>query len=460
MLTSLLLAALLAPPVAPPAPHAAITTAEDGRGQALFTAAWHAGRRAALMEGIEEGVVVLRGAGAVADYDTFRQDNDFWYFTGIETPGAVLVLVSDGREYLFVPPVSAGAERWVGDLTDPEEARERTGIAHCLPLGAKGPPDMGGLEDLLGQLSLECTTFHTPRQPAQNRMMGPDTAGSAARAVQRDPYDGRETREERFAARLAERHGVKVEDVTPLIDRLRLVKTAPEIEALRRACRISGLAHEHVMRSAVPGEYEWQLAARMTGDFLAEGAAGPAYGAIVGSGPRACILHYGQNDRALGEGEVVLIDYGCEYRFFCADITRSWPTARRFTDRQREVYEAVLAAQDASFAACRPGATLPEVEGAASRAVQERGFGQMWHGTSHWIGMATHDVGGRGGKLVPGIVFTVEPGIYLPEEGFGIRIEDMVLITEDGYELLSSMVPRTVAEIEALRATALQGDAR
>jgi Xaa-Pro aminopeptidase len=178
--------------------------------------------------------------------------------------------------------------------------------------------------------------------------------------------------------------------------------------------------------------------------------------AIVGSGPRACILHYSENNRMLQDEEMVMIDYGAEYRQYVADISRSFPTGRKFTARQREVYEAVYAAQEAAFKQCKPGSSLGQVHQAAARELQERGFGDaFWHGTSHWLGMATHDVGGRGGSgFVPGMAFTVEPGVYLPDEGIGVRIEDVVVITEDGYELISSMIPRSVEDIEALRAQA------
>ena len=154
---------------------------------------------------------------------------------------------------------------------------------------------------------------------------------------------------------------------------------------------------------------------------------------------------------------MVMIDYGAEYRQYVADISRSWPVAEKFSKRQAEVYQAVYDAQEAAFELCKPGATLGQVGAAAQRVIRDRGFGPMWHGVSHWLGMATHDVGAYRKRLEPGMVFTVEPGIYLPDEGIGVRIEDVVLITEDGYELLSSSIPRKLEEIEALRAQAWDG---
>jgi len=150
-----------------------------------------------------------------------------------------------------------------------------------------------------------------------------------------------------------------------------------------------------------------------------------------------------------------MIDYGAEFQHYVADISRSWPVGKTFTPRQREVYEAVYAAQEAAFKECKPGSSLGRVHQAAAKELQNRGFGKaFWHGTSHWLGMATHDVGRGGAKFEVGMMFTVEPGVYLPDEELGVRIEDVVVITEDGYDLISKMIPRSVEDIEALRAKA------
>lgn len=437
---------------------------EDGRGQGIFDKDWHAGRRAALREAFlakaedKEGVIVLRGQGPLNDYREFRQDNNFWYFTGVSTPDAVFVMVpASGEEYLLVPRVDAMEERWQGDLIDPQEAEKITGIAVCTKLDKDGAA-MGNFEALLAKLSGERKTFYVERQPAENWMMSRDNLQGWAAAMANDPFDGRRERGEQFAAKLEERYaGVKAPDVTQLIDTLRLVKTPEEIEAMREACRVTGIGHANAMRETVPGDYEWQIAARMTGDFLESGAMGAAYMAIVGSNKNACMLHYPTNNRRTEAGDMVLIDYGAEYRYYVADVTRSWPLGKTFSKRHREVYQAVYDAQEAAFAMCKPGNTLGQVSGAAAEVIRERGFGNMWHGVSHWLGMATHDVGVYQIKLAPGMVFTVEPGIYLPDENFGVRIEDVVVITESGYDLISGMIPRSVEDIEKLRAEAYKG---
>ena len=436
-------------------------TPEDGRGQGLFDKEWHAGRREALRKAFlekaedKEGVIVLRGQGPLNDYREFRQDNNFWYFTGVSTPDAVYVTVpKTGEEYLLVPRVGPLDERWQGDLIDPEEAAKVTGIEICTKLDKDGEPH-GNFEALLAKLAAERKSLYVERQPAENWMMSRDNLTGWAASMAKDPFDGRRERGEQFAAQLEERFpGTEARDVTQLIDTLRLVKTEEELEAMRMACKISGIAHANAMARTRPGDYEWQIAARMTGDFLENGAMGPAYMAIVGSAGNACMLHYPTNNRRTEAEDLVLIDYGAEYRYYVADITRSWPLGRKFSARHKEVYQAVYDAQEAAFKLCKPGSTINEVSRAAAQVIRERGFGDMWHGTSHWLGMATHDVGVYQTKFAPGMVFTVEPGIYLPEEGFGVRIEDVVAITKDGYELLSGGIPRSVEDIEKLRAEA------
>jgi Xaa-Pro aminopeptidase len=426
---------------------------EDGRGQSLFDATWHSERREALLDFLadsEPGIVVLRGKGTSDDYKEFRQDNNFWYFTGITTPNAVLVMTTDTRaQYLLVPAVGGNDERWMGNLIDPEEASELTGIEKTLAIDPRGV----ALKKLLEELLVGREKFYIQKRPAENWMMSRDNLSSWERSIKGDGYDGRLSREAQFAERLEKVHGVKVADMTVSIDGMRVIKTPEEVEAMRRACRASGEGHKAVMRTAMPGDYEWQLAARMTYEFQMAGGMGlGAYAAIVTSGINACTFHYNENSRQLEEEELVMIDYGAEYNHFVADISRTWPTGKKFTKRQREVYEAVFAAQEAAFKECKPGGNLRKVDAAAQKVLTERGFGRMWHGTCHWLGMSTHDVGRYTNYVFePGMTFTVEPGIYLPKENMGVRIEDVVVITEDGYELISSMIPRDIDAIEALR---------
>ncbi len=450
-----MLGTLLALPVLLPA---AQQIPEDGRGQGLFGASWHQERRQQLMASVEGGLIVVRGLGKLADYREFRQDNNFWYLTGISTPRAAMILVPERNEtWFFSPTVDPASEIWEGDLIDPDEARAITGITNCLPMGdgkaRRSGGDWSGFEKKLTKLlaSVEKKVIWVQQKPAENWMMSRDALQGAEKTQLNDPFDGRLWREKQFARMLEASYECEVRDLTSALDALRLRKTPEEFAAMRRACEISGLAHVAAMQGSSIGDYEWQLAAKMTSTMLELGAMGPGYMAIVGSGANSCILHYSTNNRQLVQGDVVLIDYGAEFNHYVADITRTWPVNGKFSKRQREAYEAVYAAQEAAFRECKPGNRFAAVGAAASRVIAQRGFGSMWHGTSHWLGMATHDVGKYNVILEPGMVFTVEPGIYLPDEAIGIRIEDIVGITEDGYELLSSSIPRSIQEIEAFR---------
>ncbi len=427
-------------------------TPEDGRGQSLFNSDWHSQRREALLDFLADkdpGVVVLRGKGNSDDYKEFRQDNNFWYYTGITTPNAVLVMTTDTREqYLLVPAVGDMDERWMGNLIDPTEASELTGIKNTMTIG----PRSVELKTLLDGLLEGRGKFYIQKRPAENWMMSRDNLTSWERSIKGDGYDGRLSREAQFAERLEKVHGVPVADMTVSIDGMRVIKTPEEVEAMRRACAASGEGHKAAMSTGRPGDYEWQLAARMTYEFQMAGGMGlGGYAAIVTSGINACTLHYNENTRQLEEEELVMIDYGAEYNHYVADISRTWPTGKKFTERQREVYQAVYDAQEAAFKECKPGSNLSKVHQAAQKVLTERGFGRMWHGTSHWLGMSTHDVGRSNASFEPGMAITVEPGIYLPGENMGVRIEDVVVITEDGYELISEMVPRHPDDIEKLR---------
>ena len=437
------------------------STPEGGRGQGLFNKEWHTARRELLMDKVGKGVIVLRGAPTLNDYREFRQDNNFWYLTGITTPNAALIMVPEAKEtFLLVPPVDPRMEVWSGDLIDPSEAQEITGIKRCMPIGKLSRSgNWDGLEKAIRkalQLSSE-RLIYIQELPAENWMMSRDNLMSAARSQARDPWDGRNTRGRQFKEKLKEViEDVKVKDLTELLDAMRIIKTPEEAEAMRRACAISGIAHVNAMQDTQLGAFEWEMAAQMTGDFLAEGAMGPGYAPIVGTGPNSCILHYNANSRKLTDGDIVMIDYGAEFNHFVADVSRTWPAGPKFTERQAEIYQAVYDAQEAAFKQCKPGSSLREVHRAAYAVLKERGFAKAFpHGTSHWLGMATHDVGAPFAKFEPGAAFTVEPGVYLNDEEIGVRLEDVVLITEDGYELLTAGIPRKLDEVEALRARAL-----
>jgi len=426
--------------------HHALSRPGDGRAVCGLGREFHAGRRALLRERAKRGLLLFRGLPKPRDYRPFRQDKTFWYLTGIESPGAALLMDAErGDEILFLPKRSLRTETWEGELWDAEDewVRELTGFRDVRP----STELLATLEERLGEQEL----IWISRHPHVELGGGYDLAIPYDDRREADPLDGRPSREAALAARLREELGAQVRDIAPVLADLRWVKTEEEIEAMRRAGRAGALAMAEAMRSTRPGLGEWELDALMSWIQVREGADGPAYHAIVGSGPNACVLHYSASSRVMRAGEVVLIDYGPELDHYTTDITRTWPVGGRFDEYQAKLYDAVLAAQAAGIAAVEPGATLVDVDRAAASVLRERGFGRLiQHSTCHYIGMEVHDVGEARRPLVPGVVLTVEPGAYDTERGVGVRIEDVVVVTEDGCEVLTGAVPKSREEVERL----------
>ncbi|MBL8862918.1 MAG: aminopeptidase P family protein [Planctomycetes bacterium] len=454
----LILALLWAPSPRPatqePAPTAtkpmALVAGQEHVRRAGLGAAFHGGRRAALVAELRKstpaGLVLVRGLPAQRDYARFHQDKTFWYLTGVESPNAALLIdLASGEELLFLPRPNAMKERWDGEQWDCEDewVREATGFRDVRP----GSELIATLEERVSSSKVAWIS----KEPWIGLSGCHDAAGPHDRAIERDPLDGRPSREDALQSRLEERFGYEVRDCAPILAELRRVKTPEEIAALRRASQIGARAMEEAIRSSRPGLTERHLEAVMSFVHRAEGAAGPGYHAIVGCGPNALVLHYNQVGREMRAGEVVLLDYAPEVDHYVSDITRSWPVDGAWTPRMIEIYDAVLAAQLAGIAEVRPGRTMADVERACRRVLSERGLGKLLpHGTCHYVGMEVHDVGQNGKPLEPGVVFTVEPGVYDPESGIGVRIEDVVLVTESGCEVLSAAVTKDRAALTRL----------
>lgn len=436
-----------AAPAAPAQESAPLERPGDGRATCGLGKEFHAGRRAALRASLGSGLVLVRGLPATRDYSAFRQDKVFWYLTGIETPGAALLMdASRGLEVLFVSEPNALRESWEGEIWDSADAwvQELSGFTDVRETAA--------LPELLREWIAQEPVVHVAHGPWVVLAGAVDRALPHDRAQARDPFDGRPSREQALASALERDFGAKVKDLTPALDALRRVKQPEEIAAMRRASRAGALALAEGIRSTQPGLGEWELESLMTMTQVREGAAGPAYHAIVGSGRNSCVLHYSASARRMQSGEVVLVDYAPELDHYTSDITRTWPVDGRFTPRMAELYDAVLAAQLAGIAVVKPGARLADVERACAQVLRERGFASLVkHGACHSIGMEVHDVPERG-AFVPGVAFTIEPGLYEAETGIGIRIEDVVVVTAEGCEVLSSGVPKERAAIEALMA--------
>ncbi|MBL8226771.1 MAG: Xaa-Pro aminopeptidase [Chromatiales bacterium] len=390
----------------------------------------------------------------------YRQDSDFYYLTGFGEPEAIaLLLPGRGRgEYvLFCRERDAERETWDGARAGPARAVSEYGADEAFPIAAA--------DDLVPRLLAGCErVYYTmgAHPEFDQRVVGWVTSLRAHGA------------------------GVQAPDQLVTLDHLlhdlRLYKSRDEAQAMRRAARIGMQAHRRAMAVCRPGLYEYQVEAEFLHEFRSHGAR-PSYLPIVGSGPNTCVLHYHANDRQLRDGDLLLVDAGCEYDYYASDITRTYPVNGRFTPEQRAIYEVVLEAHAAAIAAVGPGRSWGEPHDAAVRAVA-RGLRRLglldgtpasivrsgsykpffMHRTGHWLGMDVHDVGDykvadEWRVLEPGMALTVEPGIYIPEGmkgvpkqwwGIGVRIEDDVLVTADGAELLTADLPRDPDAIEAL----------
>jgi Xaa-Pro aminopeptidase len=390
----------------------------------------------------------------------YRPDSYFYYLCGFPEPEAVVALVAgpDGDKHvLFCREKNEEREIWDGFRYGPEAAKEIFGFDEAYPIEA--------LNEKLPDLASDRPALYTPLGLF-------------------DAWDRRITQllnDVRARVRTGVSAPDEVVDVRGVLDGMRLTKDEHEVKLMRRAGAISGGAHRRAMARTRPGWFEYQVEAELVHEFLREGAQAVAYPSIVASGPNACVLHYRDNNREMGEGELLLIDAGCEYQGYASDITRTFPVSGKFTGPQKDVYELVLASQLACLDAVKPGAEFHDYHKAAERVlaqgyidlrlchgtldeVLENGsFRQFYmHRAGHWLGMDVHDAGlyqvkGASQKLVPGMVLTVEPGTYIrPAENvpetfwnIGVRIEDDVLVTATGHENLTAATPKTVAAVEA-----------
>lgn len=397
----------------------------------------------------------------------YRPDSQMLYLTGWEEGGSVAVLrgyAAEDRFVLFVPERDAQRERWTGPRLDPDEVKARFGADAVYPMKEfreRGPALLADGDRIHYRLGASALCDDVVRE-----------ALGAGRA--------------RRARRGAGAH--MVVDPGAVLDAMRVRKDAAEVARLREAARISVAAFREALGWVRPGAGEWEVEAALEAGFRTRGAGGPAFATIVAAGANACTLHYTANRARIEGGDLVLMDAGAEFDYYAADITRTVPATEPLVGARREAYEAVRGAHRAALAACRPGGTLHDVHQAASRAIAaglvgmgvvegtvdevlESGAQRAFfpHNTSHWLGLDTHDVGayrgadggGASGPVVlePGMVFTVEPGLYFPPgscgrvpalEGTGIRIEDDVLIGEDGAEVLTGELPADLEELAAL----------
>ncbi|HEV7904125.1 MAG TPA: aminopeptidase P family protein [Pyrinomonadaceae bacterium] len=459
------------------------------------------------------------------DYE-FRQENNLYYLTGLRQQRATLVLIpghATTREILFIPRRNPAAETWTGHMYSPEEARAISGITEIWE-ASEFEPFMRALRFrrgyrpkdeavLLTSLPAPTPTPTPATAPAPSPMMGmPQSVagfetlfsamaqknGSLYLLIPGGEGDNREFRQEQaFAARWAQSSsGLSVRDAWPILTEMRLRKSASELQLLQHAIDITVEALGRAMAVAGRSRWEYEVEAEVDYTFKRRHADNWGYPSIVGCGPNATTLHYEESEGAVGANELLLMDVGAEYGHYTADVTRTFPVGGKFTSAQADIYNAVLAAQEASMLAARPGNTFTDVQKASTEVIKDallkmglitdRNSFQYarWfmHGTSHWLGMNVHDVGALNTKFEPGMVFTIEPGIYirpdaldnLPKteenrkfieavrpafekyKSIGVRIEDDVVITADGHRNMSAALPRTLADVENFMSRAVR----
>ena len=435
------------------------------------TAHWRqalARRRKALMQAAGDGAILVLPAAPerIRSRDThypYRQDSDFWYLTGCDEPEAVLVLVPGrrhGESILFCRERDPEREGWDGPRLGPEGAVDALGLDDAYPIA--------DIDDILPGLleGRRRVHYHFGRDPDFDlKLIG------WLNRVRAQVRQGAQPPQEFL-------------ELGHLLDEMRLFKSADEIALMQKAADISVEAHRAAMRAARPGIHEYELQAEVERVFRRHGAE-PAYASIVGAGANACILHYRANAAKARAGELVLVDAGAEHRGYASDITRTFPVGGRFSREQRALHDLVCRAQAAALAQARPGVpyeaghdaavrTLSEgllslglLQGSLEAAVANGDYKRFYrHKTGHWLGLDVHDVGeyridGASRLLEPGMVFTIEPGLYIPADdatvpakwrGIGIRIEDDVLVTRDGHRVLTGALERSADEVEALMA--------
>jgi len=426
-------------------------------------------RRAALMAQLGPGAIALLAAAPerVRSRDVnhpYRQDSDFYYLTGFTEARALLVLApgrEEGETLLFCQPKDPQKELWEGVLLGPEAAVETLGVDQAFPIGEidnAGPGLMAGRERIHYRIGAEAG--------CDEQVLG--WARSA-----------------REKARLGGPAPAQFLLLDELLHEMRLIKSEAEIRLMEEAARISVEGHCRIMRYCRPGVREYELEAELLHTFLRHGGRGAAYGSIVGAGANACVLHYVSNKDRIADGDLVLVDAGCEYGHYAADITRTFPANGRFSAEQREIHRIVSRAHAEAVAAVRPGAPwdapqrasvmaiveglidLGLLSGSVEEAIETGAYKDFYmHRVGHWLGIDVHDVGSyKDGEdwreFAPGMVTTIEPGIYIAPDneqlaerwrGIGVRIEDDVLVTETGNRVLSEGAPRDAEEIEAFMA--------
>ena len=387
-------------------------------------------RRERVMRELDGCLAVLGARGETSGVtEDYRQDGNFLWLTGINEGDAWILLAPKAkydRSVLFLRPRDPERERWTGPREPLSPALlERFGVDRVL----RGRPDRPAVASAMGT---DCVAVIAPVDDVKDER--PDAV---------------------LSRQVASALGLKLVYKRDLLARLRETHEPQELALMEKAIDITRLGHEAAARATVAGVVERDVQTRIEYAFFSNGATGLSYGSIVGSGPNGAVLHWDHNDRALRAGDVVVIDAAAEYGRYAADVTRTYPVSGKFTDEQAKVYRAVYQAQEDIFAAIKPGVSMADLQKVAEASLKRAGYLEAFiHGFGHFVGLDVHDAGRYDLPLPVGAVFTVEPGVYLPERGFGVRIEDEVVVTETGYRNLSSRIPRKLEDVEAWVAAA------
>jgi Xaa-Pro aminopeptidase len=443
-------------------------------GAEIFPAEEFAARRARVMAAIGDGVAILQGTTERPGEQPFRQNNQFFYLTGVVEPRAIVTI--DGRTHrsiVYLQPFSERREsRMFGPALHPgDDAARSTGLDAAL--------DRGELAAAVAAFGRDGRTIYTPFRP---EVLGEASSSDPAalwRATKQDPWDGRDSREDAFIAKLKlAAPAASVKDLDPIVDAMRVVKSPREIAVIREATRIAGLGIMEAMRHTKPGLQEYELQAEAEYVFKKHGAYGASYFALVATGENTFYSHYHKGTAVVRDGDLVQFDYAPDYQYYQSDVTRVFPANGRFTPRQRELYTIYLRLYQALMTSIAVHAaprdviadavrkmdgilaaftfTDPKIKTAAVAFV-DRYRNSTARSLGHAVGMEVHDVGAPPPTLEPGQIFTIEPALQLVDEHIGVRLEDMILITDAGYENLSAFVP---IEIDAIERTMREAIAR
>jgi Xaa-Pro aminopeptidase len=423
----------------------------------IFEKSEYAARRSRLMERIPDGAAIILGAQDIIGYNPYFQNNDFMYFSGVEIPHSILIINGKSKESVLFFTISerqARSENISVDMV--QNPVDHTGIEKYYPVEQ--------FTSYLSRLTSQVEFLYTSFKPEE---LMRECTNEKLRTLQRNilfnVWDGRLTREQQFVKLLREKFPrVLVKDCSSLVEELRVIKSPAEIDLMRKAGRIGVKAHIEMMKATRPGVYEFELAALFEYICKKEGVQDLAYNVIISSEENHPYLHYYKHDRLLQDGDFLVVDAGPDVGYYDVDISASWPANGKFTPRQREIYEACNEIEKACMSFYRPGITCEEVNEKVKNVLKSKGYDlskdafkimtRRGGGCSHYVGMAVHDVGGgpRGEPLRPGMVFACDILAVFPDENLGVRVEDTVLITEDGCENLTAGIPREIEEIEAL----------